>query len=129
MKIIDLEAHFYTQDYIDYLCERTEFPREERGKDGIKLWYTENFWAPRSYELEDKLLELGENRIKEMDRLGIDMQVISLTNPNVQLFEENEGVTWARRVNEELSTVVEKYPDRYIGLATVAPQNPHEAAR
>ncbi len=128
MRIIDLEAHFYTQEYIEYLCNRTELPREERGDDGIKLWYTENFWAPRSYELEDKLLDLGEARIKEMDAVGIDMQVISLTNPNVQLFEESEGVVWAKRVNDELSEVIKKYPDRYIGLATVAPQNPQEAA-
>ena len=128
MKIIDLEAHFYTQEYIEYLCNRTEFPREERGDDGIKLWYTENFWAPRTYELEDRLLDLGEARLKEMDAVGIHMQVISLTNPNVQLFEESEGVTWAKRVNDELSTVIGKYPDRYIGLATVAPQNPQEAA-
>jgi 2,3-dihydroxybenzoate decarboxylase len=129
MKVIDLEAHFYTQEYIDYLCNRKELPREERGDDGIKLWYTENFWAPRSYELEERLLSLGESRIKEMDRDGIDVQVISLTNPNVQLFEEREGVIWAERVNNELSTVINKYPDRYIGLATVAPQNPHGAAR
>ena len=129
MKIIDLEAHFYTHDYIEYLCNRKELPREERGDDGIKLWYTENFWAPRTYELEDRLLDLGEARIKELDADGIDMQVISLTNPNVQLFEEKDGVHWAKRVNDELSTVVEKYPDRYIGLASVAPQNPQEAAR
>lgn len=129
MKIIDLEAHFYTQDYIDYLCNRKELPREERGEDGIKLWYTENFWAPRSYALEERLLDLGESRIKEMDADGIDMQVISLTNPNVQLFEEKDGVHWAKRVNDELATVVDKYPNRYIGLATVAAQNPQEAAK
>ena len=43
MKIIDLEAHFYTREYIDYLCSRKEFPREERGEEGIKLWYTDTF--------------------------------------------------------------------------------------
>ena len=129
MKIIDLEAHFYTHEYIDYLCSRKELPREERGDDGIKLWYTDTFWAPRSYALEERLLDLGEARIKEMDADGIDMQVISLTNPNVQLFEESEGVRWARRVNDELAAVISRYPDRYVGLATVAPQDPQEAAR
>jgi hypothetical protein len=75
MKVIDLEAHFYTHEYIDYLCKRETLPREERGKDGIKLWYTEDFWAPRSYALEERLLELGDARIREMDADGIDMQV------------------------------------------------------
>jgi 2,3-dihydroxybenzoate decarboxylase len=129
MKIIDLEAHFYTHEYIDYLCSRKEFPREERSDDGIKLWYTDTFWAPRTHALEERLLDLGEARIKEMDEDGIDMQVISLTNPNVQLFEESEGLKWAKHVNDELAGVISRYPDRYIGLATVAPQNPQEAAR
>ena len=60
---------------IDYLCNREALPREERGEDGIKLWYTENFWAPRRYELEERLLDLDESRIKTMDAVGIDMQV------------------------------------------------------
>lgn len=129
MKVIDLEAHFYTHDYIEYLCARKEVPREERLEDGIRLWYTDTFWAPRSFELEEKLLELGEGRIQAMDELGVDMQVISLTNPSVQLFEEAAAIAWARKVNDEIATVLKTYPDRFIGLATIPVQSPAEAAK
>ena len=128
MRIIDFEAHFYTQTYIEYLRSRKEFPREDRDENIIRLWYDDKLWAPRSFELEDRLLDLGESRIREMDEAGIDMQVISLTNPNVQLFEPEDGVFWAKKVNDEVSVVLNQYPDRFIGLATVAPQSPQEAA-
>jgi len=128
MKVIDFEAHFYTQDYIEYLQSRKEVPREDSDQNIHRLWYTDDFWQPRSIKLDDKLLDLGEGRLKAMDDAGIDMQVISLTNPSIQLFEASEGTAWARRVNDELSTVVKKYPERFIGLASVAPQSPDEAA-
>ena len=35
MRIIDLEAHFYTQEYIEYLRGRKEVPREDRDESGI----------------------------------------------------------------------------------------------
>jgi len=63
-----------------------------------------------------------------MDAAGIDMQVLSLTTPHINLFEASEGTTWSRKVNDELSAVVKKYPDRFVGLAAVAPQSPGEAA-
>lgn len=129
MKVIDTEAHFYTKEYIDYIRNRTQFPKEVHYEDGIKLWYTENFWAPRSFLLENTVLEMGEKRIAEMDNDGIDMQVISLTNPGVQFFEASDGVTWAKRMNDALAAAIEKYPDRFIGLAAVAPQSPAEAAQ
>lgn len=128
MKIIDLEAHFYTRSYIEYLGKRKVVPREVVQGDIIKLWYDDKLWAPRSFQLQDRLLDLGEGRIKEMDAAGIDMQVISLTNPNVQLFEPEEGSRWAKIVNDEVSAVLKKHPDRFIGLATVAPQSPEGAA-
>ena len=34
MKVIDLEAHFYTDHYVQYLRKRQDFPREEVLSDG-----------------------------------------------------------------------------------------------
>jgi len=36
------------------------------------------------------------------------------------------GAAMARQTNDELAETVRKYPDRYIGLAALAPQNPGE---
>jgi 5-carboxyvanillate decarboxylase len=128
MKIIDLENHFFTTDYIRYLRKRKEPPRESEEEDGLTMWYTETLCSPRGFEMENRLLDLGETRLKEMDALGISIQALSLSPPGVQCFDPAEGTAWARRVNDELAKVVKEHPDRFVGLACIAPQSPEEAA-
>ena len=128
MKIIDLEAHFYTKEYIDYLRARKEMPREEVREKNIRLLMAPNVWAPRSFRLEEKLLDVGSQRIAEMDEAGVDIQVLSLAVPGCEQFETSEGAAMARQTNDELAEAIRKYPDRYIGLAALAPQDPAGAA-
>jgi len=128
MKIIDLEAHFYTEEYIKYLRARKQMPREEVREKNIRLHHAPNVWAPRSFKLEEKLLDLGSKRIEEMDEAGVDIQVLSLAIPGCEQFEPSEGAGMARQTNDELAEAIKKYPDRYIGLAALAPQDPAGAA-
>jgi len=64
-----------------------------------------------------------------MDASGIDIQVLSLCVPGCEQFDAADGAAMARQTNDELAETVKKYPDRYIGLAALAPQNPGEAAK
>ncbi len=129
MRKIDTEAHFYTKEYQDYLLSRKEIPREEIYKDYIRLWYAEKIWEPHGREIEDRLLDLAEGRLKNMDKAGIDMQVLSLSTPGCEQFGPEKGMVFSRQTNEALSKAVSRYPDRFIGLAALAPQSPEEAAR
>ncbi|MFC1910702.1 amidohydrolase family protein [Chloroflexota bacterium] len=128
MKIIDLEAHFHTNKYIEYLRGRKTVPREEYGSSINRVWYTDDIWVERNVRVEEKLLDLGENRIREMDEAGIDMQMISLSGPHIQLFEPEEGTYLSKIINDEISVVINKFPARFIGLAAIAPQSPEAAA-
>jgi 5-carboxyvanillate decarboxylase len=128
MRVIDLEAHFYTKAYIDYLRSRKEPPREEVLEKNIRLWMAANVYAPRSFHLEDKLLDLGPKRLAEMDEAGVDIQVLSLTVPGCEQFDASDGAAMARETNDELALVIRKHPDRYVGLAALAPQDPVGAA-
>jgi predicted TIM-barrel fold metal-dependent hydrolase len=128
MKIIDLENHFFTKEYIQYLRNRKVPPKETEQEDGLTMWYNDALCSPRSFEMENKLLDLGEARLKEMDDKGITIQALSLSPPGVQCFEPAEGTAWARKVNTELAKVVKRHPDRFVGLACIAPQSPDEAA-
>lgn len=129
MKKIDAEAHFYTKEYQDYLFSRKEMPREELYKGYIRLWYEANVWEPHGAEIEDKLLDLAEGRLRDMDKAGIDMQVLSLSTPGCEQFSPSDGMTWSKKTNDALAKAIKKYPDRFIGLAALAPQSPDEAAR
>lgn len=79
--------------------------------------------------LDSKLLNLGENRIKQMDTDGIDFALLSLTSPGVQIFEASKAIDIAIEANDMLAEAVLKYPHRFGGLAAIAPQAPNEAAK
>jgi 5-carboxyvanillate decarboxylase len=129
MKIIDLEAHFYTEDYVKYLRKRTDYPREEVMSDGrIKLLFAPDIWAPRSIKLESDLCDMDEGRIADMDEAGVTIQVLSLAVPGCEQFDPADGTAMARDTNDELAEYLRKYPDRYVGLAALAPQDPEAAA-
>jgi len=129
MRIIDLEAHFYTEKYVKYLCARTDIPRIEVGEKSNRRWMAPNFSAPLSFKLQEQLLDMGDGRIAEMDAAGVSVQVLSLSVPGCEQFEASDGTAMARDANEELSETIKKYPDRYIGLAALAPQDPVGAAK
>jgi 5-carboxyvanillate decarboxylase len=128
MKIIDLEAHFYTKDYIDYLRSRKDPPREVVLEKNIHLYMTPELRVPRSFQLEERLLDVGEKRLAEMDEADVDIQVLSLSVPGCEQFDASDGTVMARQTNDELAQVVKKHPDRYVGLAALAPQDPVGAA-
>ena len=64
-----------------------------------------------------------------MDETGIAMQVLSLTAPGVQVFDAAEAVALARSANDQLANAIRKHPDRFAGLAAIAPQDPPAAAK
>ncbi|WP_190304698.1 amidohydrolase family protein [Pseudomonas chlororaphis] len=69
------------------------------------------------------------HRLNIMDRYGVDMHLLSLTTPGVQSFAPEIASQVAYLVNDQLAEIIAKYPTRFAGLATVAPQNPEEAAQ
>ena len=75
-----------------------------------------------------RLTDLGPNRIAAMDAAGIDRQVLSLTAPGVQVFDVDTGTALAADANDQLAEACRNYPDRYIGMTAVAPQDPKRAA-
>ena len=84
--------------------------------------------SPRARAIIERLQDLGERRIHDMDDSGIDVQILSLTAPGVQVFDAATGAAIARDSNDELAAAIAKYPQRYAGLAAAAPQDAAAAA-
>ena len=85
--------------------------------------------AERPKFIFEHLQDLGEKRIGHMDESGIDIQVIALTSPGVQIFDKDTANAIATSSNDELAEACRKYPDRFVGMAAVAPQDPAAASR
>src|SRR5688572_31856273 len=96
----------------------------------LSLWgFYLNSTSERARFIIDRLQDLGPNRIADMDASGIDMQVLSLTSPGVQVFDAATANSLAASSNDELAAAIAKFPTRYVGLAAAAPQDPQAAAK
>ena len=133
-KKIAVEEHFSTVEHLDLLraiLEKTyadpKVVAEERfiASDAPFLPISS---TPPVREMLDSLLDIGEGRLQAMNQFGIDMQVLSFVSPGVQVFDAARGTQMAKKVNNELSKVVNEHPTRFAGLASLALQNPNEAA-
>jgi 2,3-dihydroxybenzoate decarboxylase/5-carboxyvanillate decarboxylase len=77
----------------------------------------------------DGLLDLEDRRLREMDQYGVDMQLLSLTAPGVQMFDADTACELATLANDRLAEVIARHPTRFAGLAAFAPQAPKRAVR
>lgn len=75
------------------------------------------------------LLDLEEERLRVMDENGVDVHLLSLTAPGVQMFDADTATALATLANDRLADVMSRHPDRFAGLACFAPQSPLRAAQ
>jgi 2,3-dihydroxybenzoate decarboxylase len=79
--------------------------------------------------VKPRLMDLEQMRLDDMDKNGIDMSVLSVTSPGVQLEPHtHKAVTVARGINDLLGAQIRKYPTRYSGFAHLAMQDANAAA-
>ena len=69
-------------------------------------------------------------RIQDLDRMGIDIQVISpsLIHHNTTSADGETADTIVRQVNNHVAEAVGKYPDRLVGIGIVPLQDPKKSA-
>lgn len=114
MRVIAIEEHFITPAFV-----------AGPGKVSTERFRT---GRPGGAAIVDKLSELGDKRVAEMDAAGVDMQVLSLNSPGVEQSEAEEAVALARDANDYLADAVKRHPTRFAGFASLAIQSPDKAA-
>ena len=123
MMNIDVHNHFYPEAYMEELGKGGGYARVERDAQGRLLIHYEG----------DYNIVVGphidiEERLKAMDRCGIEMHVLTLTTPSVEREVPEKGVKLAELANDGFSQVVEKYPERFQAFAALPLQVPEAAA-
>jgi predicted TIM-barrel fold metal-dependent hydrolase len=77
----------------------------------------------------ERLTEFDSERLGGMDASSISLSILSHTVPGVQgLTDTASAVFAARRINDFLAEVIARHPRRFAGFASVALQDPVEAA-
>jgi aminocarboxymuconate-semialdehyde decarboxylase len=118
--IIDLHAHFVPRAFLEAI-------EQEGGPYGASLRRDGKdpsmVVGGRPYGPITRHYFDARPRIAEMDRTGVDMQVLSLCPPMVYWADAALGAHLSRVFNDELAAAIAGEPDRLAGLATVPLQD------
>lgn len=120
MRTITLEEHYATPAFM-------EGPgRQIKGQAQAAHDHPEVATGLRT--LLDRLCDLNDRRIAEMDEALIDMQVLSLTSPGTEQLDASDATALARDANDILAEAVRRHPSRLAGFAALPTAVPDVAA-
>ena len=110
---IAVEEHFSTE-----LNNRYWDAKGEAGRNG----------GDYAKDVERRLVDIDQT-VREMDRAGVGMCVMSLTSPGVQSVpDRQEAIDLARSANDFAATFAQRHPGRLSAFASVPLQDPAAAA-
>lgn len=126
---IATEEAFSTPELVAAFRDELAAPDVDPGFQSLIGFYLDHP-AERPQFIANALVDLGEQRIADMDIRGIDRQVLALTAPATNaLRDPDRAVMVAQTANDRLADACRKYPDRFSGMAACAVQVPDVAAR
>ena len=120
---IDFHNHFYPPEYLKKLEEwgkRYEFVQDPTGLKIVKEK------GARFLGITSQHVNV-EQRIADMDRIGIDIQVLTLTTPNVYFSTRKRNLHLAQMSNDFFAELCRKYPQRFVSFASVPLKHPEDA--
>src|SRR5881397_1940894 len=122
MKSIDIHAHLVPKT----LWQAAEAKREWYGfrhepGEGLGSFLGN---GKRTHFSSPKVRLTPEERIKDMDAQGVDVQVVSIHTPFFGYhLASAQGRALAREVNDEIAAIARQWPTRFAGLGTLPVQD------
>ena len=111
MRVIDIHAHISPQAFIDAM---------RAGED----WHGITSEAVAAHRHNPRTVWTPEERLADMDSLGVDVQVLS-TNAVLFCYDKDAAAAanMARDCNDYVAALTTAHPDRFAGLATLPMQD------
>src|SRR5580693_5269454 len=105
------------------------------GHENVTKWFLETQASPQSRAINrangERTAVQGsspEQRIADMDLMGIDIQAISPAPRQTYYGADPDlGLATARAINDDIADIVGRHPDRFTGLGTIPLQAPELA--
>jgi aminocarboxymuconate-semialdehyde decarboxylase len=111
---IDVHSHIVDRQYLDDLVSTLGLETESTG-DGKTLFRRHGCTVAWS---RTDMFE-ADQRLIEMDQKDIAVRILSLSAPNVYLWDKASQPDAARHINDVLAKLCRQHPDRFIGLASL----------
>lgn len=119
-QVIDIHCHVRTPEAEPMVRDlyRSELEPFDHFGGASTVYNREHFAAIRP-----KLSNIDE-RLADMDRMGVDVQAISVAPPQYYYWTEPDlGSRLSRMCNERLAEMCRAHPDRFVGLGTAPLQD------
>lgn len=121
----DLHTHFYPPIYFDKIRELpSEFSFDESPSGQTIITYR----GARFFGVTPPMTDVAK-RLDDMNRVGIDVEVVSLSTPNVFFTDAQHQPEIARIVNDAYAELVGQHPTRFKGFASIPMDDPDAALR
>jgi aminocarboxymuconate-semialdehyde decarboxylase len=122
MKTIDIHAHVVPQSLWKAAAAKQEWYGYRHEADaGLGSFVAD---GKRTAFNTPKVRFTPEERLKDMDAQGVDVQVLSIHTPFFGYhLDAAQGQALARDVNQEIAATARQWPTRFAGLATLPMQN------
>ncbi len=121
----DLHTHYYPPAYFERI-ERSggdfSFGTSPTGQRIIR------YRGARFFGITAPMTDIAK-RLEDMDRVGIDTEVLSLSTPNVYFVEGKAQADVARMVNDAYAELAATHPGRFLGFASIPMDDPDAALR
>ncbi len=118
---LDIHCHYLNRDVAAKVAQLNPAQHEPSARFANALTREVNV-----RQMQDRSAQLStiEVRLRDMDRMGIDIQAVSPA-PNQCYYwtEPALAVELSRQVNDRLAEIVASRPERFVGLGTVPLQN------
>jgi aminocarboxymuconate-semialdehyde decarboxylase len=122
---LDLHTHYYPEAYFDFIRDIPSdfaFDKSSTGQTIIK------YRNARFFGITAPMTDVAK-RIEDMDRVGIDVEVVSLSTPNVFFTDSSRQTEVARLVNDAYAELIAKHPARFKGFASIPMDNTDAALK
>jgi len=122
---MDVHTHYYPEAYFQKIRDTPSdfsFDKDPTGRTIIK------FRGARFFGIQPPMTD-PVKRLEDMDRVGIDVEVVSLSTPNVFFADARTQPEVARMVNDAYAELIARYPKRFKGLASIPMDAPDEALK
>jgi aminocarboxymuconate-semialdehyde decarboxylase len=122
---LDLHTHYYPPIYFDKIRDLpSEFSFDKSPSGQTIITYR----GARFFGVTPPMTDVAR-RMVDMDRVGIDVEVVSLSTPNVFFADAQHQPEIARIVNDAYAELIAQHPTRFKAFASIPMDNPSEALK
>jgi aminocarboxymuconate-semialdehyde decarboxylase len=119
--IVDLHCHYANSDVASKVAHLNPAQHEPSVVYANALTRETN--VKQMKDRAPKLTSI-EVRLKDMDRMGVDIQAVSPAPQQTYYWTDpGMGAELSRSINERIAQIVSEHPDRFVGLGTVPLQD------